>query len=68
VPPPIEVHAHRYGHLSSACAYPAARSEDWDGLVTLEADCAAHVKALQRDEPQAALSAGQNAQKAALIA
>ncbi len=29
----------------------AARAEDWDLLVSLENDCAAHVAALQREEP-----------------
>jgi flagellar protein FliT len=53
--------------VATGAMLAAARSEDWDGLVTLEADCAAHVTALQRDEPQATLSSGQNAQKAALI-
>jgi flagellar protein FliT len=45
----------------------AARMEDWDSLVTLEAECAAQVVTLQRAEPLAALSAGQRQQKAALI-
>jgi flagellar protein FliT len=54
----------------------AARSENWDVLVTLEATCAAHVATLQRDEPALGLSLGldlalssqQIQQKAALVA
>jgi flagellar protein FliT len=45
----------------------AARIEDWDALVTLEAECAAQVVTLQRAEPLSALSAIQNENKAALI-
>lgn len=46
----------------------AARAEDWDLLVMLESDCAAHVAALQREEPlslllQQQLSEQQCAQK-----
>ncbi len=29
----------------------AARDQDWDGLITLETECAAKVAALQREEP-----------------
>ena len=58
-----------YEALSGATSamLAAARAEDWDVLVTLEATCAAHVAALQRDEALTALSAEQNDQKAALI-
>ncbi len=45
----------------------AARAEDWDGLGVLEAECAAHVATLQRDEPQVLLSSPQSEQKAASI-
>jgi flagellar protein FliT len=34
----------------------AARSADWERLVTLESDCANHVQMLQCGEPVAALS------------
>jgi flagellar protein FliT len=50
----------------------AARIEDWDALVTLQAESAALVTTLQRDEAlqseaPATLSASQRQQKAALI-
>ena len=45
----------------------AARAEDWDRLVTLEATCAAHVATLKRDEPLVVLSVQQSEQKAALL-
>jgi flagellar protein FliT len=34
----------------------AARSADWERLVTLESDCACHVQALKYGEPAAPLS------------
>jgi flagellar protein FliT len=45
----------------------AARAEDWDVLVTLEAACAAHVATLQQGEPLAVLSAQQRERKGALV-
>ena len=45
----------------------AAHAANWDSLVTLEAECAAQVANLRRDEAKAALSASQRQQKAALI-
>ena len=46
----------------------AARTEEWDSLVTLEATCAAQVATLQQDEPLVALSKQQSKRKAVLIA
>jgi flagellar protein FliT len=45
----------------------AARAQDWDALVTLEAESAAHVATLQREEPLVVLSVQQRERKAALI-
>lgn len=45
----------------------AARAENWDVLVTLEATCAAHVTTLQRDEPLAVLSKQQSKRKHTLV-
>jgi flagellar protein FliT len=35
----------------------AAESNDWDGLVLLEQECAAHVRRLKESEPQGVLDA-----------
>jgi flagellar protein FliT len=45
----------------------AARAEDWDNLVALEATCAAMVKSLQQGEMLAPLSSQQEERKATLI-
>jgi flagellar protein FliT len=45
----------------------AARAQDWDALVTLEAACAAHVARLQRDEPELTLSSRQRERKSGLV-
>ena len=46
----------------------AARAEDWDALVPLEANCAAKVQALQRNEAGTVLSDKQGKKKTALLA
>ena len=51
----------------TAAMLAAARAEDWDVLVTLEATCAARVASLQQGEPLATLSLQQNERKAALL-
>jgi flagellar protein FliT len=45
----------------------AARAEDWDSLVKLEAECAAQVATLQQSESLTLLSDQQNKKKTALV-
>ncbi len=45
----------------------AARAQDWDLLLMLETECAAHVATLKRDEPLVVLSKQQSQQKGELI-
>ena len=45
----------------------AAESSDWDGLVLLEQECAAHVRRLKEYEPQTGLDAAGRERKVSAI-